>query len=152
MEGSTMRSEASKRADAKYKADKTTQVVIRFYPKDAELLAHLQKQESKQGYIKRLIANDMEGGWGDRTFFGMGFKECGEKLRRAKYELLPEWCKPPQEAVCRKCGYIATVGEAMVCDSCPKCGYSGKLLGSKVDIVVLDELHVWRGNTDGTDC
>lgn len=123
MEGNNMRTEAEKKADAKYKAEKTTQVVIRFYPKDSAILEHLQKQDSKQGYIKRLIANDMEGGWGDRTFFGMGFKECGEKLRRAKYELLPEWCEPPKEAVCRKCGYVATVGEAMARDTCPRCGY-----------------------------
>ena len=56
------RTEASKRADAKYKADKTTQLVIRFYPKDSAILEHLQKQESKQGYIKRLIAEDMDHG------------------------------------------------------------------------------------------
>jgi len=83
----------------------------------------------------------IEDGWGGKTFFGMGFRECGEKLRRAKYELLPEWCEPPHEAVCRKCGYIATVAEAMARDTCPRCGYSGKLLGSKVDIFILDELH-----------
>ena len=94
--------------------------------------------DRQDAITRRSIIN---GGWGDMTFFGMGFRECGEKLRRAKHELLPEWCKPPQEAVCRKCGYIATVGEAMVCDSCPRCGYSGKLRGTKVDIAILDELH-----------
>jgi len=54
-----MRSEATKRADAKYKAEKTTQLTLRFYPSDADVLAHLQKQDSKQGYIKRLIREDM---------------------------------------------------------------------------------------------
>jgi len=59
-------SEAAKKADQKYKAEKTTQIVMRFYPKDAELLAHLRRQESKQGYIKRLIREDMERGGDDR--------------------------------------------------------------------------------------
>ena len=53
------RSEAAKRADAKYKAEKTTQLVIRFYPADRDILAHLRGQGSMQGYIKRLIREDM---------------------------------------------------------------------------------------------
>lgn len=56
------RSEAAKRADAKYKANKTRQLVIRFYPSDSEILAHLEAQGNKQGYIKRLITEDMQGG------------------------------------------------------------------------------------------
>lgn len=56
------RSEAAKKADQKYKAEKTTQLVIRFYPKDADILEHLQAQDSKQGYIKRLIREDMDRG------------------------------------------------------------------------------------------
>ena len=60
------RSEAAKRADAKYKAEKTTQFTLRFYPSDEDVLAHLQKQESKQGYIKRLIRADMERSGDDR--------------------------------------------------------------------------------------
>ena len=60
------RSESAKKADQKYKAEKTTQMVVRFYPKDADILAHLQNQESKQGYIKRLIREDMERGGDDR--------------------------------------------------------------------------------------
>lgn len=56
------RSDAAKRADAKYKASKTRQLVIRFYPSDSEILAHLEAQGNKQGYIKRLIADDMAGG------------------------------------------------------------------------------------------
>ena len=53
--------EAHKRADAKYKKDKTTQVVVRFYnATENDLLEHLNAQESKAGYIKRLIREDME--------------------------------------------------------------------------------------------
>ena len=53
------RSDSAKKADAKYKAEKTKQLVIRFYPADADILEHLQEQDSKQGYIKRLIRDDM---------------------------------------------------------------------------------------------
>ena len=56
------RTEAAKKADAKYKAKNTRQLVIRFYPADADILAHLEAQGNKQGYIKRLIAEDMKGG------------------------------------------------------------------------------------------
>ena len=86
-------SEAAKRADQKYKAEKTTQVVIRFYPKDAELLAHLQAQESKQGYIKRLIREDM-GAW----------------YRRAS-----------DEVECRICGFAMGEADAAMLSECPSC-------------------------------
>ena len=56
-----MVSEAQKRADAKYRREKTHQVAIRFYPKDERLWEHLQGQERKAEYIKRLIREDMEG-------------------------------------------------------------------------------------------
>ena len=56
------RSESARKADAKYKAEKTRQLVVRFYPADADILGHLQGQESKQGYIKRLIREDMARG------------------------------------------------------------------------------------------
>ena len=56
------RRESAKKADAKYKSEKTKQLVIRFYPGDQDMLEHLQAQESKQGYIKRLIREDMEHG------------------------------------------------------------------------------------------
>ena len=54
-----MVSEAQKRADAKYKKEKTHQLAIRFFPKDEELWNHLQKQPRKAEYIKRLIRDDM---------------------------------------------------------------------------------------------
>ena len=54
-------SDAHKRADAKYKKDKTTQVAVRFYnATEADLIEHMAMQGNKQGYIKRLIREDME--------------------------------------------------------------------------------------------
>ncbi len=54
-------SEAHKRADAKYKRESTTQVGLRFYnATEGDLIAHLEKQPNKQGYLKRLIREDME--------------------------------------------------------------------------------------------
>lgn len=55
-----MTSEAQKRADAKYKKEKTKQALIRFFPKDRQLWDHLQAQPKKAEYIKRLIAEDMK--------------------------------------------------------------------------------------------
>lgn len=54
------RSEAAKRADAKYKAKNTRQFIMRFYPGDADILAHLEDRPNKQGYVKELIREDME--------------------------------------------------------------------------------------------
>lgn len=53
-------SEAAKRADKRYKAEKTKQVVIRFYPADMDVLEYLRSQDSIQGYIKALIRSDMK--------------------------------------------------------------------------------------------
>ena len=55
-----MVSDAQKRADAKYKREKTHQLAIRFFPKDEPLWQHLQSQPKKAEYIKRLIQRDME--------------------------------------------------------------------------------------------
>ena len=54
-----MVSDAQKRADAKYKKEKTHQLAIRFFPKDEQLWQHLQSQPKKAEYIKRLISDDM---------------------------------------------------------------------------------------------
>lgn len=53
--------ESKKKSNAKYRK-KVKTLLLEFYPteKDAELLEHLAKQESKQGYIKNLIREDME--------------------------------------------------------------------------------------------
>jgi hypothetical protein len=53
------RTEAQKRADRKYKA-KVKKMLLEFYPTDADLLEHLNKQDKKQTYIKNLIRKDME--------------------------------------------------------------------------------------------
>jgi len=55
-----MDSEALKRAKAKYKAEKVKKMLLEFYPTDAELLEHLDKQDKKQTYIKNLIREDMK--------------------------------------------------------------------------------------------
>ena len=55
-----MATEAQMRANAKYQREKTTTVSVRFYPAEAGILAWLQEQPNKQGYIKRLIREDME--------------------------------------------------------------------------------------------
>lgn len=55
-----MQTDAQKRADRKYKAEKTKQLIVRFYPSEMELYNHVTQEESMQGYIKRLIREDME--------------------------------------------------------------------------------------------
>ena len=56
-----MVSDAQKRADAKYKRERTRLLAVRFYPKDAELWAHIEAQPSKAEYIKGLVRRDMSG-------------------------------------------------------------------------------------------
>lgn len=60
-----MDSEAQKKAKAKYKAEKVKKMLLEFYPTDAELLEHLNKQDKKQTYIKSLIREDMKKGTAD---------------------------------------------------------------------------------------
>ena len=55
-----MDTEAQKRAKAKYKAEKVKKMLLEFYPADAELVEHLEKQDKKQTYIKNLIREDMK--------------------------------------------------------------------------------------------
>lgn len=57
-----MRSEALKKAQEKYKRDKTTRVIVTLYPKDQAILEKLQSVGNKQGYIKQLIRDDIEKG------------------------------------------------------------------------------------------
>lgn len=54
-----MRTEAQKRADRKYKA-KVKKMLLEFYPTEADLIEHLEKQDKKQTYIKNLIREDMK--------------------------------------------------------------------------------------------
>lgn len=51
--------EARKRAKTKYN-EKVTKVTIEFYPTDADLLAKVKEQPSKQAYIKELIRKDIQ--------------------------------------------------------------------------------------------
>lgn len=55
-----MVTEAQKRATKKYHKEKLVQRVVRFSPLEADLLAHLDAQPNKAGYIKALIRADME--------------------------------------------------------------------------------------------
>lgn len=60
-EGGAMAStEAQKRASMKYMKEKTHPFTMRFSPVDEDLWQHLQSQPNKQGYVKRLIREDME--------------------------------------------------------------------------------------------
>lgn len=53
-------SDAQKRASAKYNREKVTQKVVRFYPADADILMHAERQGAFATYVKRLIREDME--------------------------------------------------------------------------------------------
>lgn len=55
-----MTSDAQKRADIKYKKQHTKQFCVRFFDSESELWERLQSQGNKQGYIKRLIREDIE--------------------------------------------------------------------------------------------
>ena len=50
--------EAERRAKYKYR-DKGKRMTIDFYPTEADLIEHIDKQPQKQTYIKRLIREDM---------------------------------------------------------------------------------------------
>lgn len=52
--------DSQKRAREKWNAQNKKVVSIGFYPVDADLLDHLNKQANKAGYIKSLIRKDME--------------------------------------------------------------------------------------------
>ena len=55
-----MTSEAQKRAAEKYDRRNTVQFKIKLNRKtDADMIRHLQEQDNRQGYIKRLIREDM---------------------------------------------------------------------------------------------
>ena len=54
-----MITEAQKRAKDKYKAEKVKRITVDFYPADADLWEHLQRQDKKQTYIKELIKKDI---------------------------------------------------------------------------------------------
>ena len=56
-----MATDALKRAIKKYDEANTTQVHLKFNNKtDSDILAHLETVENVQGYIKKLVREDME--------------------------------------------------------------------------------------------
>lgn len=55
-----MVTEAQKRASAKYDKANMIQRVVRFSPRERDILAFLDSQENKSGYLKNLIKKDME--------------------------------------------------------------------------------------------
>ena len=57
-----MRSEALKKAQEKYKKEKSIRVVVDLYPTDQDILDKLQTVPSKQKYIKDLIRADIKKG------------------------------------------------------------------------------------------
>lgn len=57
-----MATDAQRRAVKKYDAENTRQIHLKLNLKtDADILQHLEKQESVQGYIKQLIREDIAG-------------------------------------------------------------------------------------------
>lgn len=56
-------SEAQKRAAKKYREkyrERVKRITLDFYPTEADLFDHLQKQDAKQTYLKDLIRADMK--------------------------------------------------------------------------------------------
>lgn len=53
-------SEAQKKASAKYNKANMVQRVVRFSPRERDLLEWLDAQPNKAGYLKSLIRADME--------------------------------------------------------------------------------------------
>lgn len=53
--------ESENRAKRNYRK-KTKSITIEFYPAEMDLFEHLQKQEQKRTYIKKLIREDMNKG------------------------------------------------------------------------------------------
>ena len=54
-----MKSDAQRNAKRKY-LSKGKRITVDFYPTEADLIEHIEKQEKKQTYIKDLIRKDME--------------------------------------------------------------------------------------------
>lgn len=54
-----MLTEAQKKAKAKYQ-QKVKRISIDFYPTEADLIEHIEKQPKKHTYIKNLIREDIK--------------------------------------------------------------------------------------------
>ena len=55
-----MKTEAQKRAQAKYLREKVTSLRIDIYPKEKDIADHLATLPNKQGYVKELIRADID--------------------------------------------------------------------------------------------
>lgn len=63
-----MASEAQKKASEKYDKNNTRNIMFKFNKKtDADILKKLDSVDNRQGYIKQLIRNDMNGRAADPT-------------------------------------------------------------------------------------
>ena len=51
--------DAQRKAKNNYRG-KGKRLTVDFYPTEADLIAHIESQENKQGYIKALIRADIE--------------------------------------------------------------------------------------------
>lgn len=56
------KSEAQKRADAKYLKEKVTQKVVRFYPVESDILEYAMALDNFSGHVKDLLREDMKKG------------------------------------------------------------------------------------------
>lgn len=54
------KTDAQRRATAKYTREKVTQKQVRFYPADRDILDYAEAQGAFATYVKRLIREDME--------------------------------------------------------------------------------------------
>lgn len=48
------------KANSRYRAKSCKSVTVQFFPSDMELYEHVCKQDTKAGYIKNLIREDMK--------------------------------------------------------------------------------------------
>ena len=55
-----MKTEAQKRAQAKYLREKVTSLRIDIYPKEKDIADYLATLPNKQGYVKELIRADID--------------------------------------------------------------------------------------------
>lgn len=53
--------DAKRKANKKYKTANVKRLMVEFYPTEADLWEHINKQDNKQGYIKSLVRRDMKG-------------------------------------------------------------------------------------------
>ena len=56
----TRHDEATKKARAKYQKEKTKQIGLRFCPTEMDVYDFIQSHDNVNGYIKRLVREDME--------------------------------------------------------------------------------------------